>query len=248
LTDAQFCSRCGNARQIGHEIADGSGNEEWQVQGWLSISGRTKTQLVKGLTSKTMTLGNWHTRQFSEEQKAHKKIESRFLLDYLVHQPIKPGRLAYDAFGAVFILYEAVLISLQVFPIKDTPFTHFMAILIASYWTASMISSFFISYIRNEAMATRAKQTASHYIKTWFLFDALVLMPDWVALSAGSSDDDRVVGFEFKLLRVVRLLKVLRLLRVIKLFSIAARVGEYVNRLVNPCFGIPMQVLTTPKS
>merc|ERR1719310_604388 len=77
-----------------------------------------------------------------------------------------------------------------------------------------MVFSFITGYYnRKSEKEMRIHKTALHYIKTWFLFDCVVVIPMWLLLFA-----DTNLGFakNMKVIKFLRMARVIRLLRLAK--------------------------------
>merc|ERR1712232_782809 len=65
----------------------------------------------------------------------------------------------------------------------------------------------------------KTRRIIRNYLKTWFAIDAVVVLPDWAMIIAGSAGSGTSFGRAFKAARAVRVLRLLRIAKVQKIIS-----------------------------
>jgi len=140
--------------------------------------------------------------------------------------PINPEakeRLAYDLFTMGLLVFDAVVVPLNLFDaFVCGPFCRFVEIISAVVWTvdigASMLTG---TYIEGE-LVTNARLVWLQYARTWLPFDLTLVVVEWLVLIGGVAEDTTsnitfLRGFRFlrcaRLLRLVRMRKMYRHLK-----------------------------------
>lgn len=129
--------------------------------------------------------------------------------------PFSPFRTLWDFASLTFILVDIMLLP-YIFAFSPDPSWGLQAIENAGlmFWTCDMVQGPFLGYfIQGEYIDSRCR-IVKHYLRSWFLVDLFVVMPEWLTVFLG--DDNPVnalagVGKIFKSIRVIRVLRLLRL-------------------------------------
>lgn len=150
---------------------------------------------------------------------------------FIIH-PTSPIRFAWETLGALMLLYDMLVIPLQVFEIPKNEFLETMGWTTLVYWTGDIFVSCFSGYYsRDGECVTNLRKIILHYAKSWFLLDLLIVGVDWfpVVMSvegggrSGSRQSDNSQGTNleasemFRIAKVMRMLRLMRLLRILKL-------------------------------
>lgn len=162
----------------------------------------------------------------------HTVHTSSGVIRHFISPPGSAYRLAWDLLGGLLILYDSIAIPLQqVFNLPDTALLLVMDCFTLAFWTVNMFMSALVGYIRKGITEMRFSRILSAYLKSWFLVDLAVVVPDWYfTLSAlASLDASQPGGSTVKLLRVVRLVRTVRLIRLLKLRWILAALNDLLN-------------------
>jgi len=136
-------------------------------------------------------------------------------------KPLKPysrSRTAWDFFALLVLLQDAIVIPLVVawdMPFVPGEYVFDSFVMSAVFWTLDVMLSFNTAYMDNGALVTKHRQIASRYLRTWFSFDLLTIVLDYLLLLNRSSS-----------LGVVR---VLRLLRTWRMGSIASKIEDRIS-------------------
>lgn len=126
-------------------------------------------------------------------------------------------RLGWDVFIFLLIIASCILIPFQLsFRHVALTFGSGLVYLIDLFLGVDVILNFFTSFRQQGIKTADARQTAGHYLKTFFFIDLIANLP-LDALFLGG-EDIRVAG-----LSLVLILRQLRLLRVVRLFVIFRR-------------------------
>mmetsp|Transcript_54758 Transcript_54758/g.127794 ORF Transcript_54758/g.127794 Transcript_54758/m.127794 type:complete len:761 (-) Transcript_54758:238-2520(-) len=160
----------------------------------------------------------------------------RTLLPMLV-ATLRPGvvspsgtyRMCWDLIGLLFILYDTIIIPLQVFEdLGRDSFTSTMDWVTLSFWTLDMFQSFFTGYFCEGVKVMDPRRIVCNYLKTWFILDLVVVGPEWVTSMSSDALGLDGVGIG-RILRLGRAMRVLRLLRLFKLRRIVDALLELVE-------------------
>lgn len=149
-------------------------------------------------------------------------IKGHSLLGRCISFPGSPYRVMWDALGALLIAYDLVMIPMKVFGPPENVFTDFMEWLTLCFWTVNIPTSMTVGYVRDGVTVMVPRKIALNYLRTWFLVDLVVVVPDWVFMVVGSG-----TGVSLRMLRIIRLARTLRLIRLLKLRWLLAHVNEY---------------------
>lgn len=137
-------------------------------------------------------------------------------------------RLVWDIVGLLLITYDIIAIPLMVFELRATWFTIFMDWFTLVFWTGDMIQSFFLDYYEKGMRVRDRRRIVKRYLKTWFVVDVVVVVPDWLMsiLDSGGAGDFVGLG---RVLRAARAVRMLRLLRLLKLQRILNAVYDMID-------------------
>lgn len=144
------------------------------------------------------------------------KIENRSRFIIL---PTSARRLAWDLVGLCFIAYESVYIPLLAFDLPPLVLLMVLDWIILCFWTLDMVQSCFLSYYEQGDLVVEHSKILRHYLRTWFLLDIIVVVPDWLVLflDAGGAGDLTGLGRIFRVARAVRVFRWLRILKLRRL-------------------------------
>eukprot|EP00928_Gymnodinium_smaydae_P023348 TRINITY_DN19309_c0_g1_i1.p1 TRINITY_DN19309_c0_g1~~TRINITY_DN19309_c0_g1_i1.p1 ORF type:complete len:827 (-),score=113.19 TRINITY_DN19309_c0_g1_i1:298-2778(-) len=139
----------------------------------------------------------------------------------MISSPTSAHRLLWDLLGMIMLAYDIVMIPISFFNPAPNIVTSSMEWTTLIFWTLDMPASLLTGYISKGATVMHPRKIFWNYLRTWFLLDCLVQIPDWVVTimnlmtvqEEGSGGGTNVSG----LLRIIRAVRVLRLLRVAKL-------------------------------
>lgn len=136
-------------------------------------------------------------------------------------QPIFNKHVTWTCMALLLLLHDAAVIPLLVCFDYETATRGDVAAWVSRiFWLLDMFGSFLTVSDREGVFETNPKRVALSYARTWFLFDLIVLAPEWLLLV----DEEAVKPY--LMVTVMRSLHVLRLLRIIKR---AVTEGKWVN-------------------
>eukprot|EP00929_Paragymnodinium_shiwhaense_P051583 TRINITY_DN25939_c0_g1_i1.p1 TRINITY_DN25939_c0_g1~~TRINITY_DN25939_c0_g1_i1.p1 ORF type:complete len:885 (-),score=197.64 TRINITY_DN25939_c0_g1_i1:232-2886(-) len=204
----------------------------YRLQDWLEenlcIRGETRRNSSKNaihLARKRKANDEWSEEFFV-------KISDWKCLRQIIAYPRSPCRLAWDAAGALLIIYDLFQIPIfGVYDIKETGFTNFMGWFCMLFWTLNVPASVTVGYISEGVTIMTFDKIVMNYLKTWFIVDVLVVVPDWIfaIMAATGNADSAGEGEALKLLRIVRLARMVRLLRLLKLRKLVGGLNDLVE-------------------
>lgn len=137
-------------------------------------------------------------------------------------------RLCWDLIGGFLIGYDVFMIPLRAFEPPDSGFTIFMDYLTLFFWTINVLATLTAGYIKGGVIVIRPMKIFFNYLKTWFIIDVIVLVPDYIFafVATGNSASG---GESVKMLRSLRLARTIRLLRLLKLKWIMDAINDYLD-------------------
>lgn len=144
--------------------------------------------------------------------------------------PREKRRVAWDIMGIFILSFDLIFISLQAFEPDETGFTRVCSYITLGYWTFDVAASLTTGYYTKDGRLVMAfRYILWRYLKTWFLFDCIVLGVDWLMLiakwygnggsSAGESFGIARLGKVARMARIARSVRLLRLLKVRQLMQ-----------------------------
>mmetsp|Transcript_43700 Transcript_43700/g.100872 ORF Transcript_43700/g.100872 Transcript_43700/m.100872 type:complete len:842 (+) Transcript_43700:104-2629(+) len=156
----------------------------------------------------------------------------------LISFPGSTKRMVWDLFGAVLIVYDLITIPLNVFDIPRSSFGIFMEWLTLIFWTLNMPASCMVGYVHEGVTIMVPRQIVQNYMRTWFLVDLAVVVPDWTFTVLAMASGGERAGSSVRLLRILRLTRMMRLLRLLKLRKLLTHINdlidsEYMNIVIN---------------
>jgi len=156
------------------------------------------------------------------------------LLQPLVCSPDVRKKLAWDSVGFLLVAHDIFMIPfMQAFDFEmTTPFL-IISIVLAIYWTLDIITTFFTGYIEKGITEMRLKMIGRRYFQSWFMFDFLIILIDWLFIISILILQEGGVGVPVKLLRVLRSARAVRTLRMLALVRVAKarHIISYISQL-----------------
>jgi len=124
-------------------------------------------------------------------------------------------RTAWDGLAMLAVLFEVCVTPLHLYRI-DESLQHAADVMhwvLTAFWVLDIPASFFTAVYVNDVLRFRLTDIARYYLKSWFLFDFLMLLPDLIVLLLPGLDDGTT-----GLLRISRARRMFRLLRFLQMF------------------------------
>lgn len=149
-----------------------------------------------------------------------------------ISYPSSPGRLLWDMIGALLILYDLIAIPLESFDPPKNTFTSLASWFTLLFWTLNMPMALQVGYVRDGLTIMEFNKITCHYLKTWFIVDIAVVLPDWVfTLTSLGSEEGSGSGSAggVRLLRTLRLFRLVRLVRLLKLPHVMRSLSEFIQ-------------------
>jgi len=133
----------------------------------------------------------------------------------LVSRPTSKHRLAWDVVSLGVLTYDILTLPLIAFNYSDDS----LKMATTVFWSLDMPMCFLAGYNDRGKVELRVSRTSGRYLRSWFIWDVLVILADWISFFAGFNSvvDAARLG---KFLRIGRLLRILRLMRIVKLIVI----------------------------
>lgn len=170
----------------------------------------------------------------SSKPRPSKKTSSRNDMQHLFLQSLHPGgrlRVAWDSVAMFLLFLDACLL-----PVsfaweweKDTTTTSstvFLVIFMVGlvFWSLDILLNFNTSYFAKGSLITSQREIAKHYLFTWFLLDASLVVLDYFTV-AHTWMEDRFADLTYT--RLVRILRISRLVRLVKMAKIEGVLQEF---------------------
>ena len=129
-----------------------------------------------------------------------------------VMHPASRRRVAWDCVAVIAILIELCVSPLRLYRIPQA--AHQVAgtcqAIITCFWVLDIIAHFYTATYVNDILSYSLPKIAKAYLKSWFWFDLLMLLPDFLGFFLEEEDGPADV------LRIARARRILRLLRFAK--------------------------------
>jgi len=169
-----------------------------------------------------------HAQSFREPSLRRSRGEN----GYRAMDPHHPVRQAWDLLGFVILLYDLIVMPFMLaWDLEYDGASFTVACLVTGFWSLDICMSFATGYYRDGIMEDRFGSVATHYVRTWFLLDILVVVADLAGLIASHALDESFRSVKF--LKAGRLLRVFGLLRKLRDVWTSRRLlhGEYMGML-----------------
>ncbi|CAE8623285.1 unnamed protein product [Polarella glacialis] len=138
--------------------------------------------------------------------------DSRWIL-----HPSSRGKLLWDILLLAFLGYDLVTVPMQVYDLQAAAL-RVMDILVVLFWTFDTALTFFTGVYVDGVLEMQTSTIARQYVYSWFFFDFLVLVPEWVSILAVEVGED--IPDSMSMIRALRVRRFIRLLRFLKLLRI----------------------------
>lgn len=133
---------------------------------------------------------------------------------YVLH-PNSYRRTFWDCLALLAVLFEVCITPLHLYRIdpvmRET--ADLVGWIVTGFWFFDIPVSFFTAVYINDMLRFGLKDIARNYLKTWFFFDFMMLVPDIIVLLVPNLDDGTT-----GLLRISRARRMFRLLRFLQMF------------------------------
>eukprot|EP00928_Gymnodinium_smaydae_P038142 TRINITY_DN26361_c0_g1_i1.p1 TRINITY_DN26361_c0_g1~~TRINITY_DN26361_c0_g1_i1.p1 ORF type:complete len:1159 (-),score=154.66 TRINITY_DN26361_c0_g1_i1:48-3524(-) len=141
--------------------------------------------------------------------------------------PYSPMRVVWDVLGCLWILFDIIVIPLQIafVPAAESAFSYYALILAFVYWMGDMCLSFCTAYVMDDGTIVYDHWSiARRYVRSWFPLDACIMSIDFVFLVLPSSS-------MLQMFRGLRAIRALRLARVVKMSKVSQVLSDLLTSL-----------------
>ncbi|CAE7151700.1 CNGA3 [Symbiodinium necroappetens] len=111
--------------------------------------------------------------------------------------------------GLLLIAYDVFAIPLQAFPLDEDVFTESMGWITLCFWTTDMVVSNIVGYFDGPQLVMQQYRITLRYLRTWFVLDAVVVIPDWFTRLAQDFIDSEYLFIVMDILRLLLFIVVL---------------------------------------
>eukprot|EP00747_Dinoflagellata_sp_TGD_P204070 gnl/TRDRNA2_/TRDRNA2_77725_c0_seq1.p1 gnl/TRDRNA2_/TRDRNA2_77725_c0~~gnl/TRDRNA2_/TRDRNA2_77725_c0_seq1.p1 ORF type:complete len:604 (-),score=71.09 gnl/TRDRNA2_/TRDRNA2_77725_c0_seq1:157-1920(-) len=153
-------------------------------------------------------------------------------LRHIIMRPNSVRRFCIDAFGMVLMLYDTVVIPLQVFSLPETMLVVIMTWVTRVFWTLNIVFDFFTGYLNHkEEFELRPRLIAQNYLSHWFPLDILLVACDWldVIVSSAEATEQASTARVVKTVRLGRHFRMVRMLRLLKIGAMKEKIQARIN-------------------
>jgi len=140
-----------------------------------------------------------------------------------VLDPNSTRRACWDVASIVLVIYDMVMIPLQLFDLPESASIDVVSWTTRLFWTFDIFLSFITGILQpNGSIEMRPIRIAKNYLLTWFLVDMLIVCIDWVEVlwTSGSFLGFARAGKAGRTFRIIRLVRLIRLARVRNIFTL----------------------------
>lgn len=153
---------------------------------------------------------------------------------FVVH-PGSVKRIVWDVLACILLIYDCLMIPMQVFDLPRNSWIVVSEWLRVIYWTLDISASFITGIYVGSEPELRLKKIARNYVQSWFPFDVAVVLPEWLLLLVNNlADAAASLGLArsmrtARVLRVLRFLKFMHLLRLVKVRQLTEDLRDKLN-------------------
>lgn len=140
--------------------------------------------------------------------------------------PNSPKRGMWDLASLMFVIYDMIVVPLQLFDPPDTWFSKVASWGSRLFWTADIWATFMTGILQKDGtIEMKPFKIAKRYLMTWFCLDVTIVLTDWMEVfllnNTGRIGYERIgkASRVFRILRMIRLLRLFRMRQVIKLIT-----------------------------
>ena len=182
---------------------------------------------IRTLSSLTSERGSFSIDPIGRPQR-HKRPRGGEYRRCVVH-PQSPLRFFWDCLILLSMLITAVLLPLQLaeFSFADNDGMLIFDQVLNSIFILDVVLNFHTGYVSDQqrTVVLDRRLTRKHYLRGWFVPDAIAAIPFNLIIELAFDDDSDVNAL--KALRLVRMLRFLRLKRIVERLEITARMQSY---------------------
>jgi len=161
---------------------------------------------------------------------------------WFVLPPSSKGHLMWVMLSIMLIAFDMIAIPVTLaFDPEESLFMQVMNWISLCFWTFDILISFTSGYYHNGVPELRPWKIMTHYLRTWFLLDTIVVGVDWSSVVLMGERQQEVgmvrMGKTMRVLRIARSLRLLRLMKLHKMFE------EVQDRIHSEIFHILIDVV-----
>lgn len=148
---------------------------------------------------------------------------------YIVH-PNSYKRLVWDCLAIFAIIFETTISPLHLYRMSHSMqlTAETMQWFASAFWTLDIPASFFTAVYINDVLRFRLRDIALNYLKSWCVYDVLMLAGDVVVLVMSETD---VQAGVLRVARTRRLFRLLRVFQTIRLWKVLQGFPSLQNQL-----------------
>jgi len=128
-------------------------------------------------------------------------------------------RVAWEMTGCIMVGYDVVMSPIGLLLDTENAWLTGLSWTVNAFWTIDVLLNFCTGYHKGNRLIMRGDKIAKNYLQTWFLFDILVILPDWIGLGLDSHKDVVDTMSAMRLFKVIRLIRLMRLVKLKRLVS-----------------------------
>mmetsp|Transcript_73462 Transcript_73462/g.175078 ORF Transcript_73462/g.175078 Transcript_73462/m.175078 type:complete len:826 (+) Transcript_73462:156-2633(+) len=177
------------------------------------IWGQEVDEEMVRMQAAAMKLGRSRQTTYSRSTTGTRGTFAALVWSRYVFHPRDRLRLHWDLLGLMAIFYDVITLPLQAFELDEDLFSVVMQWVTLLFWTCDVPMSLRTGFYAKGEVVMETSAILVNYIKTWFLPDMVILIPDWVLTVQGDSQTGRLT----RVLRSSRAVRMIRLLRLVKL-------------------------------
>lgn len=135
--------------------------------------------------------------------------KTRTMLPWYVVHPNARIKMVWDTLAIFAICLEICVSPLLLYRLTEMErsIADIFQWTLTAFWTLDIIASFFTATYVNDNLCFRLAEIAKAYLKSWFLFDITMLIPDFVGMAFDLEDGPAGI---FRLLKARRILRLFR--------------------------------------
>eukprot|EP00931_Biecheleriopsis_adriatica_P113694 TRINITY_DN8885_c0_g2_i1.p1 TRINITY_DN8885_c0_g2~~TRINITY_DN8885_c0_g2_i1.p1 ORF type:complete len:936 (-),score=147.56 TRINITY_DN8885_c0_g2_i1:130-2937(-) len=141
--------------------------------------------------------------------------------------PESPGRIAFDLFSVLTVLYDSTIRPfLLAWAIEEDGATAVLSMCSRLFWTCDIVLNFMTGfYSKSGELMMGLKEISKNYVRGWFPMDFSLIMLDWLGL---------IFDAGFETLRFSQIGRLARTARIVRIFKVFALIKRYSKAMVSP--------------
>jgi len=211
---------------------DASPRRSWQVQSAQLQGAWCDSESSQSISPRLSRSFTSRSKKFAAQDiiRGGDAVTEKNCLQRFVVSPSSRTRVVWDALSLLVLFYDILTVPLVSFNLPESVVLEAMDLCCTCFWTLDVPASLFTGYHDAGILEMRPSKIARSYLRSWFAFDFLVILLDWLMIATESGMADVIGLFRMsKAVRMVRIFRLFRLLRLLKMPALMDEVSDYIQ-------------------